>query len=474
MKKWVSAALGLAIIAALVYLAFFWQRKPDLAKKPGSTVPTVPQLPQMVEVPKLKSLKISNALGHIKFAKDENGKWEIMEPEKDLPENIFFNTFLDELNKLGPARQIPPEEQEPLAQYGLDKPLQTLKLEYDGGRQKVLKIGKDNPTGDYLYAFFEGEPDVLLVSSKMRMFLENNWNYFRFRRLVGISREQIQELRVVVLDPQLRKQLEVPEMRRLMLQTTSRGRAWIYLEPYQGQAENMAVGNLVGWMEKGSLAEDIRDTKKEDLPDWQLKPPRAYLEMVYPDRSEKVLVGKELEGKIYLYQDKRPAVLGYDKNIILELLGRDFRTRKLVRKPETLVLVKVEVDFPGSPNTPYNIARLDDEHWAVDGNPEKKFPKARLAWLTNNFTDKELEGYIDERPIPAKFGLQKPRVDLKFYTSAGLEHEIQIGGWDRQMKKCYVYSPEKDMLVWYEEDVAEWIPPSADKFLLNIKEPKKP
>jgi hypothetical protein len=471
MKKWISMALGLAVIAVLAYLAFAWQRKPEPSQKTGSSASTIPRLPKMVELDRLKSLKIQNELGIIKFAKGEDGSWKIVEPGKDLPERIFFNSFIDELDKLGPVVQIPPEEQEAMSQYGLEKPLQSLSLEYDDGRSKVLKIGKDNPTGDYMYTLFEGEPDVLLVRSRLRMFLQNDWSYYRFRRLSDISREQIKELRVVVLDPQLREQLEVPEMRHLMLQTTSVGRAWVYLEPYYGPAESQAVGNLIGWMEKASLAADLKEIKKEELSAWQLEPPRAYLEMVYPDRSEKVMVGRELSGKIYLYQDKRPVILGYDKNTILELLARELRPHKLLRKPEMKILTKVEVDFPGSSNAPYNIARLDQEHWAVNRDPAKKFPKVRLSWLTLNFTERELDGYVGERPIPPRFGLQKPRVDLKFYSNAGLEYEIQIGAWDQKLRRCYVYYPQKDLLVYYGEDVAEWIPPDADKFLLNIKQP---
>ena len=117
-----------------------------------------------------------------------------------------------------------------------------------------MRIGKYNPNGDYLYTNFEGEHDVMLIPADIHVFLINNSDYYRFRRLILSSSEDISELKLVVLDPKLRAELGVPEVRRMMAQTLPQGKAWVYLEPYQepaGSAPNSQSSDLSGEVRHG-------------------------------------------------------------------------------------------------------------------------------------------------------------------------------------------------------------------------------
>jgi len=467
MKKWIYLGSGLAVLAVLTYFAFFWRRAPIEPRNQGSTVPFADEgPPQMVETDKLKSFELINKEGRMKFARNEEGIWYISEPAKDNVQGVFFRALMVELGKMGVAGIIPKSEQEPLAQYGLEPALYTLNLEYDDGRNRTLKVGKENPNGDYVYTRFEGEEQVMMAPDSIRLFLARGLDFYRHRQLLNIEQAEIVELRIKVLDPALRAQLKTPELKRIALQKTKDGKRWVYLEPFQGAVDPEAISLAVGTLETG-MGDQIRDIAPRDLSAWGLNPPRAYLEIVYPDRVEKVLVGKEQGDLIWLYQDVREAVIGFSREQVLQILGNDYRIKILMWPEEPRGFNKIEVSFPEAEKPGYSLESADGPRWRVSGREHEQFRKGARNWLTRNFTDRRFVGYLDQRPVPAEFGLKTPRINLKFYSSAGLMHEFQIGKWDKQQSRCYVYDAAKDMLVWYAEDLAEWVPPDGDSFLVK-------
>jgi len=470
MKKWLGIALSLAGIGILAWLAFFW-RRPDSAPKEKPVLEEEPS--GMATLDKVKSFELINARGRVKFARDQDRIWWIVEPVKDMPDPLFGKALLDDLAKLYPRGVIPKSAQEPLSQYGLDKPLATLIFEYDDGYKKVLKIGKKNPAGEALYCLFKDEPDVLLIPARFRMFIQEDPNSYRFRRLIEVKPEQVQEFKMVVLDPQLRQELWAPELRDVLIQTTDRGKAILLMAPVKEKAEGGQVFGILNWMERFSIADSIQDVTRADLASWQLDPPRAYFELIYPDRTQKILVGREKDNLIWLFQEQRMVVLGYNQDRILDFLSRDFRTRGLLTQNEVPAFNRIEVKFPASQKPGYTMEKLDDILWAIDGDQGKKFHKNKVSWITSYFVNTNLDGYINQRPVSfAKYGLQKPELELKFYTAAGLAHEIWIGRWNKSAKRCYVYEPNRDALGWYSQNAADWIPPEGDKFLIRPQERK--
>ena len=70
------------------------------------------------------------------------------------------------------------------------------------------------------------------------VFLINDKDYYRFRKMIGINGDEVTELKLVVLEPKLRAELGVPEVRRIMAQTTPQGKTWVYLEPDHEPADS--------------------------------------------------------------------------------------------------------------------------------------------------------------------------------------------------------------------------------------------
>jgi len=465
MRRWWGIGLGLAVIAILVYFAFFRGRS---EKIPAAKIGSAENSP-VIDLDPVKAFELINSKGNVRFVKDEQGRWWIEEPGKDFPDPLFFGGMMEVLAELTRKRIVTRADPKILPQYGLDPPTATLIFEFqDTRKKKTLRIGKVNPAVNALYAWYQDEPEVFLLQPKIRMFVVKGFNELRFQKLMRIKSDQAQELKIVVLDPELRKELAAPEVRTLVKQDTSSGPAWLLLDSGGSRNDGGQTANLLVWMERGSFASRILDLGEEELKAWGLAPPRAYFEITFPDRNEKILVGKEKAGLIYLMQENQLKLLGYQKEFLLELLGRDFKIHQLITQADLAQFDRMEVGYPEGKS--YQLVKLDQNFWTLGGDAGKKFPARKTAWLYEPFLFQEYPGAIRERPINFEnYGLQNPAAKLKFYSGPELRLEIWIGKWESRKAKCYVYVPAQDLLVWYNLNLNERIPPEADAFLAGEK-----
>jgi len=467
-KRWLKFGLGLALVVLLVWLAFFWKRPKTVSEQ--KNVPVAGD--RVSPLDSIQSIELSNQKSKVKFAKNEDGGWIIVEPQMAMVDPTFGGAFLDVLSELQIVRTLEKIEPEKLAEYGLNPSFAVLKFEFLDHKVRALHIGNPNPTRSGLYAYYEDEPYLFLVHPRIRMFLDKAPDFFRYRRLMGIQYEQISEVKIVVDDAKLREMLGVPNKRYLIRQKTQEGPVWLMLEPIQETLDVRPVSQFLGWFRpQSAIAEKVMDINEEDLAKWELEPPRAYFEFKFPDRTEIIKVGKEKDGYIYLLQIQRNEILGYDRNTILKLLSKDFRSPYLMQGEERFGFDRVEVNFPASQNKGYTVVKLDDEFWAIDGHLDKKFPRKRIAWLAQGFVSQQIMGYIDQRPVEfKKYNLQVPRLKIRYYSGGKLEREFWVGEMVQAEKRYYVYDAVNDNLVWYKNNVAKFIPPEEKYFLMEDKE----
>ncbi len=467
MKRWIGLAIGLISVGVLLWLAFFWrrpeQKTPQAQSKPAPNI--------LVDLNQVKAFELESARGRVRFEKDDSGKWWITKPFAAQPDPLFFGGMLDTLSQTRKGRVVGFAKQDPLNKYGLERAYAVFSFEFEDGSKKTLRVGSPNPTMNYLYAWFEDEPDIFLIYPRIRVFLNREPKWYRFRRLVNITASDCQELKVIINDEALAEKLDTAPLKDIVAQATGNKITWILLEPVNEEAEASDVSGVLTWFERGSIAEDVVDLPPEDKKKWGLDNPRAVFEFYYPDRVEKVLVGVEKDGLVYVYQPGRNEVLGFETKQIYTALSLDFRKHTLLSWPEREKTDKVEVYFPRR-QTGYKLVKLDEDYWAVDGDPSKKFFRKRSRWVFRAVVRKQIGGYINKRPIDyKKYGLHNPRIKVKYYTKGQLLREIWVGNWDAKLKRCYVYDPTKDIFVWYEEDLGKWFPPDTSYFL--VKEEKK-
>ncbi len=463
--RWLG--IGLLVIAALVGVAFFWKRP---APVPESK-PAIPAGSPLIDLNRVKSLELIKDAGRVKFEKDEQDRWLITEPEKDMPDPLYFGGMTDVLSQLTRQTMVGSPDRKLLPQYGLEPAYATLVFEFkEGSPKKVLRVGRPNPAMSALYAWYEDEPEVFLIQPKIRMFLSYSFGEFRYRRLIGIEDEGATDFKVVVSDPELRKVLGVPETRELARLTAASGPAWILLDPNGNKTDNGQVESILSWMQKNSVADKVISITPKEIKAWGFDPPQAYFEISYPGRVEKVLVGNPQNGLIPLLQPGRMRVLGYAGNRILNYLGSDFKTHQLLAGDDQMKLDRIELSYPDGKT--FTLIKLNPNSWAIDGDPKKRFNALKITWLTEPFVMMEYQNYIRERPVAwGKYGLEPPRLKLKFFSGKDLMVEVWIGNWDSSAGENYIYIPARDLLSWYARDLMQGIPPGADAFLAGESKP---
>ena len=175
-------------------------------------------------------------------------------------------------------------------------------------------------------------------------------------------------------------------------------------------------------------------------------------------------MGNERDGLIYLMQEKRFKLLGFQKPPILEILGSDFRTHKLLLENDLVKMDQIEISFADGRD--FKLVKQDQGFWAVGGDREKKFEARKTYWVTEPFVISDYLGYLTERPINfERYGLQPPRAKLRFYSGGQLFLEVWVGNWEAGKAKCYAYLPGPDQLIWFNFDLAGKIPPDPGVFL---------
>jgi|GEM_PF-1461982 len=462
MRRWLPVGIGLIVIGILLGLIFFGNR--FRSRTEGAKSGYAPNSP-VIDMEKVRAFELSNSKGKIKFARDEQGSWEISEPERDVPDPLFFGGMTDVLSQLTRIREVTAAERNNLAPYGLDIPVATLTFEFkDSSERKILRIGKPNPEMGALYAWYEDEPDIFLIQPKIRMFVVMGFSELRFRRLGNIKADEAQELTIVVQDPELRERLDVPETRHLVKQVGSFGPTWLLVGEKESKPDNGQTDTILRWMETTSIAEQVISVKSSELKKYGLNPGRAYFEITFPDRKEKIQVGKEDDKLIYLKQEFRDAVLAYQKGQILKFIGSDFKVHRLLTVDDANRLNQIEVTYPGGKS--FRLKKLNSKFWTVDGSEDKKFEAYKVSWVSDHFFNDEYQGYIRENPIDwEKYGLKNPRVMLKFLSGDVVLLELSVGKWDAREGKCYVYVRSQDFLTWYGLDLMKGMPPDESVFL---------
>jgi len=293
-------------------------------------------------------------------------------------------------------------------------------------------------------------------------------NELRYRRLIRIKAGDAQEFKIIISDSELRKELGVPETRNLIKQTTAYGPSWFLMDTTGSKDDGGQTEEILRWMELGAISDRVFDITPDQLKKWGLDPPSAYFEIVFPYQTEKILIGKEKEGWIYLFQEKRWVLLGYKKDEILDFLGRDFQVHKLMTDNDVIKFNQIELGYPDGKI--FKLIKLDSNFWSIGGEQKNKFQAEKIVWLIEPFITTDYRKIIRERPIPLeKYGLKNPRIKLKYYSGQDLILEIWVGKWDKKQVKCYVYVPNKNILSWYTLDLMEGIPPDASAFLAGEK-----
>lgn len=102
------------------------------------------------------------------FKKQENGKWELMEPRTKKDAQSFFPAFVKDLTTLSITQTLINNESG-LNSYGLHDPeIKIIITHGSENRKTCLLFGNDNAAGTSFYAKIENSKEILLLGKVLK------------------------------------------------------------------------------------------------------------------------------------------------------------------------------------------------------------------------------------------------------------------------------------------------------------------
>jgi hypothetical protein len=298
------------------------------------------------------------------------------------------------------------ESAAPLADFGLEPPARTLRLQLAGGATHEISVGAKTPDGASVYARRGREPRVFTLPSYVEGMFGKTAFELRDRRLLRVSREAIRTLRVS--GPQ-----------SFALEKT--GESWRITAPLSTPAGRWPVDSLVGVVEAlrfdGIVSENPAPAELKAL---GLEPPAWTVEVgVAEGPAPRLHLGQRTaDGKVNARVEGRPLVVTVAPALADDLAKgvSELRAKRLL-EVATYEVVKVELATPAGPRTLVRSTIVDPE-----GVPIYKWKRAEGQDVPTKTVEDalfllggvEATAFVDQPGPLATYGLDAPALKATF------------------------------------------------------------
>lgn len=145
-------------------------------------------------------ITVEGTHGRIELARDpgadgELGPWRIVAPLHADADEEAVESLLSTLEWTEPTRTLEGPSRDDLRRFGLDRPRVTVRLRMLG-ETTLLMVGRDDPSGDGVYAQVVGNPEAHVVGKDVLEALDADVSRFRDKQLFAGSLEDVVRLEV--------------------------------------------------------------------------------------------------------------------------------------------------------------------------------------------------------------------------------------------------------------------------------------
>jgi hypothetical protein len=237
------AAAVLAVLGGLMW----WSDRSEKAKE-GKSTDTSPKILSLTQ-DVIRQMEFKPRTGDTTVVKKgADGKWTITAPKPMPADDSAVTTITVATNPIS-ADRIVDEHASDLPSYGLDPALLTVTFTDAAGKNSVLRIGDDTPTGGNSYVMLDGDPRLYTVSSTTKATFNKSAKDLREKHLVTFNSDKVS-----------RVELDVPGKPPIEF-----GRAgqtdWQILKPKPMRADPFQVEQLTGKIKAVLLDPETDDAK---------------------------------------------------------------------------------------------------------------------------------------------------------------------------------------------------------------------
>jgi len=375
----------------------------------------------LIQKEEVTAFSLRNPSGTCRLEKKEQ-EWRILEPQNLKADRDQVDSLLSNITV---AKKYDPVETNDLAQYGLDKPQETLVLEGSGasGKQTLL-IGLESTIPGRFFATIEGEKTVFTVASHVKNFLDKNLFLLRDKTIFDIKKEDIAKLEISQTGTSITLQKSADDL-------------WALTSPVQDAADKKAVDNLLSDIE--SLRATSFEEDQTTTPGFYgLAQPRLHFTITAKE-SVTLQIGREEQSASRYFARKKDSgpIFSLPKRFVDEI-NKDpdeFRSRDIFKLASNDIYeIKIIVG-----ESFFSIVKNEKGAWLFSSEPQIPVHKGRVEKLLSDIAGLRINSFIEEAPSSlAPYGLEAPRARVLLYPKDKKDKEIlSLGNKAQEGDICY-------------------------------------
>jgi hypothetical protein len=436
------AVLALAALGGAIWYS---DKHPPKADAPPDSTPRAQML--SIKDDQINEIHIvhPDSKAALTLDKDVRGTWTIREPKEMAADESAAKGIATSLASLG-SEQVVTDKAGDWATYGLDQPKLVVQAKLADGKSVELDIGSDAPTGSPTYARVSGTgtptgngDKVFGITSTVKGNLDKSASDLRDKRLLRVDADRVSK---VLFTNQTTTKGQPVEF-------TRSGNDWQFVQPRAMRAESYAVEDLIRTASAAYDSVIAEDEKDKDARKYDFSKPKITVEVVDPAGSHRLTVVQEtIKGKKADKKDKK-SDSGESSSDQVFYYAKTSEMPGVYKLPAT-ASTSIEKDIKAfrrtavfemtfsdpdklemrADNTRVTIDRKQDKDKKEDQwfNGAKKLDSEKVQTfisLMRRITAKDFPS--DEASEQAKYGLDKPTVDVKLTLAGKTQHVMMVG-----------------------------------------------
>lgn len=424
MKFKTNAVIGLIFLALLAFVYFYEIKGGEERRQEAE------KSKQLFAFQEGEAQQLALVRGDAALVLDKEASgWNLKEPVTDGADQEAVERYLRNLRECEREKVLVDSaaaNAEQAAQYGLDAPRLTVRLQTEDGTEQVVAFGADSPTDRFTYAQLQGDNPAIFVVRAWRFDnLDKQAFDLRDRRVLAFAKDEVMQVERWGAGGGAMLARTAPD--------------WQLREPVAARADADAVEGLLDKIDQAEIEAFVaEDPDAAALATYGLGEHASHVEialLIGEDRAEKRLAigGADDQGRWYARDASRPQVFLVDSTLVQELAKdlSDLRDKKPLRfereQVDRIVLTRqAAVAFAADQDT--------SEAWHLSEPSGRDAKSWKLNSLLSDLEQLEVEDFAAELPAEAApafrielLGAGQAVLTARFSQAAGTSYVQQEG-----------------------------------------------
>jgi hypothetical protein len=405
------------------------------------------------KVDQIGKIEIKKEKDSIVLENVDEEHWRMLEPlqlRADKAEVTDILSQFEFLRKVGTIKQNEIENFH-LNNYGLEKPEivvhlwkkrgMTLKesdeVTIDFESKYTINVGDKLAAGQNdVYINVEGSEDVFVVTVKILEKINKDINELRNKWVFEFDEDVVERLKI---------QSDSKEA----IICSKADQLWWLSQPVSDRGDSERIKGILNELKNMKIDKtDFVSDSKDDISKHGLDKPRLTVSIGYKDKSQSILLGHNLDNKVYAKRDDESSIFLVHDVVIrdLGLEPNDLRDKQLLRFDSigTYGIEKVELKYP---DTTITMEKTKQYDWMIKSPTEILADRDTVREFVEKIKDLQIQNYVDDSGGNYdEYGLERDFIEISVFRKIGEGETVKfmIGKTDENGGLCYVRRDGED------------------------------